>query len=45
MAFVYVYWDNFDKGTYKGRDIAKQLNKEFKPTSYLAGSTLRWVSE
>jgi hypothetical protein len=45
MAFVYVYWDNFDKGTYKDRNIAKQLNKEFKPTSYLAGSTLRWVSE
>ena len=21
MAFVYVYWDNFDKGTYKDRNI------------------------
>jgi hypothetical protein len=35
MAFVYVCWDNFDKGTYKDRTIAKQL-KRLQLTLYAA---------
>jgi len=42
MTFVYVCRDHSDKGSYKDRNIEKQLNKAFEPTSYLAASTLRY---